>query len=802
MKYALKIAFRTLTKGKLYTFIHVFGLTLGMAACLLIGTVVIDELSYDKQWSRSADTYRLLSIREGGGAYAQKGGTVYAGLAPTLKQQFAEVEDYSEIYPVDMHFKIEKTDPLPRKATVLHADTTALQLLDISLLAQEDLTPAGNIHKIIVSESFSNVHFGGKNPLGVHIYDVPPYGEKANEYIIAGVMKDIPPNTHLRADIIQLTPRNEVTLGKNGEGAGMRYARHYILLREGTDPQQFEQKINHWYAEFTENDNTRFALQPMADIYLKTDFPAYQFIQGNIHHSYIFGAVGLLLMAIASINYINLSTARASSRLKETGMQKILGASRKRVLFQSLLESLLIFSMAGCLALLGYQLALPALERFIGHPLAFRFTVAGPYLVYALIAFFSICLFSGLYPAWLVSGFRTVGSMQQVLKSGKNNGGWLRKSLVVAQFTISIAMLVSMLVVQQQVDFLKTKGVGFDVSGLLSIDYVSWDTKSQTLRTELLKNPDIQSLSFSGWLPTDGAGPMMKSITDPSDPNREIELWYIDGEPNIAQTLGLKLKEGRFLDPGKTGDAIQANDFEAMASLRPCLMTASTARLLHVDGVNQPLHEAGIIPVGIIEDFNSESLHKQAAPTVIVGYRDPAYGALLIRTRPETESAVIRAIAEVWKEVYPDKLLEIQVVKEQLARQYTAEEKLRGLFRVFSLLTMLLATMGIFGLIVHTLTLRVKEIGIRKVLGASVAGIVGLLSKDFVKYVCLAIVIASPIAWWAMNRWLEDFAYRIDIRWWIFTVAGLTALAIALATVSWQAVRAAMADPVDSLRDE
>src|SRR5690606_10884345 len=219
-------------------------------------------------------------------------------------------------------------------------------------------------------------------------------------------------------------------------------------------------------------------------------------------HSYIFAAVAALLLLIASINYINLSTAHASSRLKETGVQKILGASRKRILLQSLLESLLIFSVAGGLSWVCYQLAFPAMERFIGHPLAFSFTAAGPYLAYALIAFFSICLFSGLYPAWLVSGFRVMGTMQEVLKAGKTSQGWLRKILVVAQFAISIAILVSMLVVQQQVDFLKTKDVGFDTDGLLSINHVSWDNKSNTLRTELLRNPAIQSLSFTNWLPT------------------------------------------------------------------------------------------------------------------------------------------------------------------------------------------------------------------------------------------------------------------------------------------------------------
>lgn len=788
-------------KGKLYTFIHIFGLTLGITACLLIGTVVIDELSYDKQWSRSADTYRLLSIREGGGTHGQKGGTVYGELAPTLKQNFPEVEEYSEIYPRPVHLKVKKTDTMPLDAMMLHADTAALGLLDIEWIVREDIDPAGDISKVILSESFSKLHFAGENPLGQRIYDVPSFGMRPREYMVAGIMKDIPPNTHLRADMILLLKREEQMLRPEGRSQG--YARHYVLLRKGTNPREFEQKMNSWYSQFTETDKgTQFALQAMEDIYLKTDFPAYQFVKGNIQHSYIFAGVAILLLAIACINYINLHTARAGSRLKEMGVQKILGASRRDILLQSLSESVITFSIAGCIAFLAYYLALPVLEQFIGHPLAFNFGSNGSYLIYVLLAFLGICLFSGMYPAWLVSGFRMTGNLQRILNTGKTGQGWLRKSLVVLQFSISIAILVSMFVVQRQVHFLRTNDVGFDSDGLLSIGYVSWDNKSNALKNELLKNPAIESVSFSGWLPTDAAGNEYKSLPDPDNPNGTVELWSMHGEPNLAQTLGLRLKEGRFLDPEKMGDAIPANDFEATKTLRPALITASTARIFRIDSLNQPFHEAGIIPVGIIEDFNAESLHKKAVPTAIVGYRDPSYGSLLIRTQPGSEQAVMHDIAQVWKELYPDKYFDIQVVRDTLARQYEAEEKLQSLFRLFSLMTMLLAAMGVFGLIVHSLSLRIKEIGIRKVLGASVSGIVFLLSRDFVRLVMLAIVIASPIAWWLMSKWLEDFAYRTEIQWWMFALAGLGAVIVALLTVGAQAIRAAVANPVDSLRDE
>ncbi|SKB81478.1 MacB-like core domain-containing protein [Parapedobacter luteus] len=460
MQHGIKIAFRYLKKGKLYTFIHIFGITVGLTACLLIGTVVIDEWSYDKQWSRSADTYRLLSIREGGGAYHRKGGTVYGGLGPSLKKNFPEVEDYSEIYPMPIHLKINKTDDLPLKATVLHADTAVYKLLDIRLIDHADLSPAGDINKIIISESFSNTHFGTADPLGRRIYDVPKYEERANEYIIAGVMRDLPANTHLRADMLMPIPRKTAELTPDGNGPGSMYVRQYILLRKGVDPAQFEQKVNGWYRRFTEVDSKlTFGLQPMEDIYLRTDFPAYQPVIGNAQHSYIFAAVAILLLCIACINYVNLSTARANSRLKETGVQKILGASRKDIMLQSLSESAIIFCVAAMLALLSYQLALPALENFVGHPLTFSFLGHWTYFAGAIATLALVCLFSGWYPAWLVSGQHMASSMQRILSGGKRNG-WLRKSLIVLQFTISVTIMVSMLVVLKQVNFLKTKMSG------------------------------------------------------------------------------------------------------------------------------------------------------------------------------------------------------------------------------------------------------------------------------------------------------------------------------------------------------
>lgn len=802
MIYQLKIAWRTLVHGMLYTLISILGLTLGIGMCMLMATVVLDELSYDRHWSRSADVYRVLSMDTHGTQYGQqKGGAVLAGLAPELKRNFSEVEEYSELYVSPINLKIKKEDSHPIKAIALYTDSAVHQLLDIQLIEADNVTPTGDVNKVIISEKLARSYFPGNNPVGQTIYDLPQYQENANEYLVVGVMQDLPSNTHLRADLVMLKNRQEQELRTDDRGIRVR---HYLLLKAGTDPILFTQKINRWYKNYVTNDKPQqFELQPIRDSYLKSDFPAYQVIRGNIQHTYIFSGVAVLLLFMACINFVNLTTARASSRLKETGVRKVLGASKGNLIRQFLMESLLTFGISAVLAVALYFGGLPLVEKFIDHPLQTTLWSAWPYYLGTFGLVLLVSLLSGLYPAWFISGVRASEGLNGLLKTQRSKPSKLREILVITQFGLSILILVSMLVVQGQVQYMKSKDTGIDTNGLVSINHVSFDSKADALKHELDKQANILSHSMSSWAPTDGAGYMVGSIDDPRNPGQKTDIWYIAGEANLAETLGLKLKEGRLLSPSLATDAIDANDFDAeINATRPCIITASTAHLLDIHTLNNGIKNNKLLPVGIVADFNSESLHKALMPTVIVGYRDPSHGALLVRTIPGTEAKVMQDIAGIWKAFYPDKLLDMAIVQETLESQYKAEEKVQQLLSGFSVLTLALAALGIFGLIVNSVSLRTKEIGIRKVLGASVSGIVTLLSMDFVKLVLIAIFVASPIAWWVMSNWLEDFAYRIEIQWWMFAVAGGVAVAIALLTVCFQAIKAAVANPVESLRDE
>lgn len=802
MIYHLKIALRTLIQGKLYTAISILGLALGIFCSLLVSTIVLDEFSYDKDWSRSANIFRLLSVMERGTETIDKTGAAYAGLAPELKRTFPEVEEYSELYvsPIDLKLTPESNQHINLKA--LYTDSAAQHLLDIELLQHQDLRPTKPVKKIIISEHVAKSYFPNTDPLGKEIYDLPRYESKANRYLVAGVMKDMPANTHLRADMVILKDRTEKALEKADHGM---YVRHYLLLKSGTEPKAFEQKVNRWYRDYVTSKNpTRYELQPIQDAYLRSDFPAYQVHKGNLQQNYIFLAVAALLLLIACINFVNLSTARASSRLKETGVRKVLGASKATLIRQFLLESMLVFGVSTVLSLLLYTSALPFAEKFIEHPIAFTLSSNLGYFGAIWAIAFLISLLTGLYPAVFLSSFQTVNNnINNLLKTPRNKRSRLREALVVVQFSLSIVILIALFVMSKQINFMKDKDPGFDSKGLISIDHISFDEKSTAFKEALNVNPSIQSHSFSSWLPMDGAGYMTRYVEDPGNPGHKVEMWYIAGEPNLAETLGLRLKEGRFLSATRPSDAIEADNYDDESdAIRPAVLTASTAKRLHVAQLDQEMGKEKIVPVGIVEDFNSESLHKQLVPTVIVGYRNPQYGALLIRVQAGKEREVMQYVARVWKDLYPDKLLDMELMKDKLQAQYKAEERIEALFRAFSILTMFLAALGVFGLIVNTVSLRVKEIGIRKVMGASVLRIMTMLSKDFLKLTLLAALLASPLAWWAMHNWLDNFAYRIEINPWLFVAAGLIAVLIALLTVSIQALKAARANPVDSLRDE
>ncbi len=801
-----KIGSRVLVKNRGYSLIHLTGLSIGLWACMMVATVVIDSLSYDRQWSRKDDIYRIVSVNKMGQGISERNSSSPMGLAPELKTHYAEVESWSTINTGERYFKIRPENNDGIQTNLLTADTSISRILDLQLLARSLSANTSKNGNLLVTRSYAARIFPGQDPIGKIIYDIPTFSSKSTPYEITGLIDDLPYNSHLRADAIKLEANKPEPLVNAGF---MSFGTNYIMLKRSSDAKEFTKKVNEWYARFMKNNNRQqFELQPLKDIYLHSDFAEGQSVRASIRTICIFAGVALLLLFIACVNFVNLSTAKAFARVKEAGVRKVLSGSRTQLVMQLLTETLLLFGVSVGIAVFVYFFTLRPVENFLGHRLVLTFTsnilMAGG----ALLMFLFTALLTGLYPAWVISGFKPANTLRGIFTASLGQTG-LRKTLVVVQFSISIIVLLATIVVWQQFDLMKNKDLGYDKNNLIGIEQIAWNGKGEAFKTELQRIPGVVRSSLSMWMPTEGAGYMQREIPDPAHADRRLRVWYIAGDVDLPATLGLKLVKGRMFS-NRFADAFNADSlrekdfvkFEKMQMNQNSLITASAAKMLRIKQLDVHAKDAQSVPVGIVGDFHNESLYEPLKPTLILAQKAPEYASMLIRIEPGTEMQVGEGIQRLWRQFFPEKLLRIHNIEEKLEKQYEAEAKLHELFLFFSGLTMFLSALGIFGLVVQAAEQRAKEVGIRKVLGASVAGIVSLISKDFVKLVVIAIVVASPLAWYALQKWLKTYPYRISIHWWVFAASGLAALAVTIGTVSFQAIRAATADPVRSLRNE
>lgn len=807
-----KAALRNLQKEQVFTLVNIIGLTVGLLACMVISTIVLDDLSYDKHWSRARDLFRIVSLNDMGAGAQSRFTYSWAGLPPELKKLYPEVEQYAAIRHSSLRLNIREGQANGINVSALEADTSVWNMLDIIVIQGNPRHYQAGTSNLLITESFRDRFFPGRDVVGEIFYDVPAYGGKPNPYLITGVIEDIPSNSHLRAEAIHLTTGFSEQLNAS-EGGTLR--RHYLLMKPGTDMVGFTEKVNKWYRDFVEKAKPRFSFefQPMEDIYLNSGFATDQQVKGNLERIYIFGAIAVVLLLIACINFVNLSTARALKRMRETGVRKVLGAGRKQLVMQFLAESLLVFAIAATFAFLLYSPLLGAVEGLLGHALRETLLARLPLFLGAVSVILLVSLFTGIYPAWMLSGYDPVRALKGSILSPARGSSWLRQSLVVLQFAISIIVVLGMIVVRQQLAFMQTKDIGFSDEHLLSIGYISWEGKGAAFKDELLKIPGVETASLSQWTPTKDVGAYERDVEIPGTGGSKARVAFIAGDADLGRTLGLRLTRGRLLDPRLSTDAINIDSLRAQGAgeiaidellkRQPALITVGTAKMMGINSLDQEAAGINVKPVGIIEDIHNRPLREQMQPLVILGQRSPEYGGMLIRVMPGREQFVSASVHDLWKRFFPDgKLLELNSVRDMVRRQYEGEEKLSALFNIFSGIAMFLAALGLFGLIVQAASQRIKEIGIRKTLGATVGSIVNLLSKDFIKLAFIAILIASPLAWYLMDRWLEDFAYRIEQEWWMFTLAGGLALLVALLTVSLHAVRAALANPVNSLRSD
>ncbi|MES2893163.1 MAG: ABC transporter permease [Bacteroidota bacterium] len=807
----LKIAWRNLLKNKTFSFINIAGLAIGLSCFLLIALYVTDELSYDRHNEKADRIYRVDSdIRFGGTDL--KLAVCSDPMGPTLKKDYPQVEQFVRFYNSAGSKMLKKGDQFINEQNVFHADSTLFEVFTLPAVEGDTRTALNEPNTVVLTESAAKKYFGTTNVTGKFIETA---GDKNNLYKITAVIKDIPKNSHFTADFIFSMDNVDYTFGN--------FTSHnfqtYVLLQKGTDPKAFEKNFDEVIAkhvlpqvrqfiqvnsmdEFRKaGNNLAYTLMPLKDIHLRSNRAVEMGVNGNIQYVYIFSAVALFILLIACINFMNLSTARSANRAREVGIRKVLGTAKKSLVWQFLTESTLMAFISLLLAVLIAGSVMSIFNDVAAKSLTIASLFSMKVLPLLLLLPFVVGALAGSYPAFYLSSFQPI----KVLK-GKINAGFkkssLRSGLVVFQFAISIIFIIATVIVYNQLDYIQNRKIGFNKDQVLVINGTgTMGDKTRAFKNELSKMPGVISVTNAGFLPVANSARNDNTFSPQPVMNAQngfnMQTWRIDQE--YLATLGMELKAGRNFsrDFGTDSMAIIINETTANL-LGP---GNPLGKKLYTPGnTSNPTDLEVYTVIGVVKDFNFASLHNKVSPLSFrLGRSD---WAIACKVKAGTATNLVTGIEKAFKASAPGMPFSYEFLDDSFDKMYRAEQRVGKIAIAFAILTILIATLGLFGLATYMAEQRTREIGVRKVLGASVANLTAMLSLDFLKLVGIAALVAFPFAWFAMHKWLEDFAFRVEINWWVFVLAALAALMTALLTVSFQAIKAALANPVKSLRTE
>ncbi len=802
----IKIAFRNLLKYKLISFINLFGLTVGLACCLLIFTYIIHEVSYDKYNKNADNIYRLerTFINAETGVQSLELGSVAPPVAPLLLNDFKEIKKITRLLS-NGTTSFRYNDKIFNETNVYFADEHLFDVFDVNVKKGNPGQALLNPFSVMVSEEIAEKYFGKEDPMEKTI--------KLDGTLITkvtGVFKKFPYNSHVHPEIlISFNTLNDTAVYGARQLAtnwGNNSFFTYLLLPPQYDPKKLEAQFPAFLNRHIKTEGpkkpstwTTLSLKPLTDIHLhsKTDLELEQ--NSDINRVYIFSAIALFILMIASINYMNLSTARSALRAKEIGVRKVVGARKHELIAQFISESIVISYAAMILAIIVTACAMPALNNILGQELSLKVLLGGKAIVMMLLVPAFVGVVSGLYPALFLSSFQPIHVLKGVLKIGGGSISF-RKVLVVLQFAVSIVLIVSTVVVYRQLNYMQHKSLGFNREQVINMGYQSaLADRYASFRTELLANALIKSVGRSSRIPTgrllDASGSQI-NLGDSLAPTK-ADIKLIRTDEAFIPTYGIKMVAGRNFsnEYGRDTTAYLINE----AAVKVLGLKRNE------DAIGKQFQygpRKGEL-VGVFQDFHFESLHQHILPMVFqMPATERGYGQISIKLSGQDVKGAVGYIERVWKKFLPETPFEYTFLDESYDRLYEAEERQATIFTIFAFIAIFIGCLGLFGLSAFAISQRVKEIGIRKVLGANVSTIVGLLSRDFLKLVFIAGLMACPLAYYGMHQWLQDFAYRINIPWWVYVLAGVTAAVIAFVTISYQAVRAAVANPVNSLRNE
>ncbi|MBD0287026.1 MAG: ABC transporter permease [Flavisolibacter sp.] len=805
----LKIAVRNLMKYKFISFINLFGLTVGITCCLLILAYILHELSYDKYNKNAKNIYRLerTFYNPETGQLSLQLGTVAPPFAPLLENDFKDIKKITRFLS-NGTTAFRYDDKIFNERNFYFADEHLFDVFDAAVTRGNPAKALADPYSVMLTEEIARKYFGNDDPLNKMV-------RLDNQLTckVTGVYKSFPSNSHIHPEglISFNTLKDSAIYGEKQLRTNWSNNSFYtyLLLPGGYDPKKLEAQLpafqnRHIHEEgdngkFKPSDWSKLTLRKLTDIHLysHTDQEAEE--NGDIKRVYIFSAISLFVLLIACINYMNLSTSRSVLRAKEIGIRKVVGARKNELVSQFLSESVFISLIATVLAFLLTWLAFPWLNQLSGKELTIGILLQWQIIVTILLIPFVVGILSGIYPALFLSSFQPIKVLKGLLKVGGANISF-RKVLVVVQFAISIILIIATAIVLQQLQYMQKKSLGFDKEHIISLSYSAGLNNSfESFKTELLADKNIKSVSRSSRIPTGRLLDAMGSQIDKGDSlaPTKADIKFVVVDEGFIPTFGIGMVAGRNFskDYGMDTSSFIINQAAVNAlGLRS-----------NEEAIGKPFQygaRKGQI-VGVINDFHFESMHQRILPLVFFMPVNPGnYGRIAIKMTGSNLPEALAHAEKVWKKFLPELPYDYTFLDERFARLYEAEQRQGTIFTVFACIAIFIACLGLFGLSAFAISQRIKEIGIRKVLGADVSSIVGLLSKDFLKLVAIAAVIAFPVAWYFMHRWLEDFAYRISIPWWVFIVAGIVAAIIAFVTISFQAIKAATANPVKNLRTE
>jgi putative ABC transport system permease protein len=807
----IKVAFRQIWRSKGYSLINILGLAVGIACCLIILMYVWDETSFDKFHEKGDRIYRMALDRHYPGrmrSYA----TIPHSYAAAVKEDISEVEEAVRIFDFQQNaLTLRVGEQVFEESRAMWADSNFFKVFSIPLVKGDPNRVLVNPNSVVLTESTARRYFGDADPIG-KVLDIP---DTENDLVVTGVCTDVPGRSHMIFNMLMSSTSFDFLEQPNFIGFS---AHTYLLLHEGANAAAVEgrfpdvvrkyaagpiqRQFSVSYDEYVKAGNGyHYFLQPLKDIYLNSNLENELRPPGSKTRVYIFTIIAAFILLIAIVNFMNLATARSTERAKEVGIRKTLGSLRSQIAGQFLVEATTLGLLSTIVALALLNFLIPLFNDLSGKGFTIGQLINWRFIPLFLLFALAVGLLAGSYPSLALSRFRPVEVLKGNLLSAKS-GVSLRNGLVVFQFTTSVALIISTVVVYNQMQFIRKKELGFNKEQVVSIKSAGFlQAQTEAFKEELLKLPEVKSIGGCSSLP----GGQFFGVSFRKE--GENETMFGSGifvDENFIGCLEMELIEGRDFSKAFNDSLSLVLNESAVRELE--LENPVGRRLITVDVNPQTGEEETVVytVIGVMRDFHFQSLHQKISPVYFFYSSNPqgANNLITARLREGNLQAALSKIESAWNQFMPDRPFDYSFLDNDLDELYQSEQVAQKIFGLFALLAIFIACLGLLGLAAFITRQRTKEIGIRKVLGASAGNIVSLLSTDFLKLVFIALLIATPLAWYAMSKWLEGFAYRIDLSWWIFALSGLLAIAIAFLTVSWQSVRAALMNPVKALRNE